>query len=53
MISDFGAMITATVQLFSLELTIYGFTFSFWQVFLFSIAAGIVAWILAQIFLGD
>ena len=53
MISDFGAVIAATVQLFSVELTIYGFTFSFWEVFLFSIAAGIVVSILAHIFLGD
>lgn len=53
MISDFGAMISATVQLFSVEFTIYGFTFSFWEVFLFSIAASIVVWILARIFLDD
>lgn len=53
MISDFGAMISATLQLFSVEFTLYGFTFSFWEVFLFSIAAGITVWILAHIFLGD
>lgn len=51
MLSDFGSFISATVQLFSMEFTIYGFTFSFWEVFLFSIAAGIVAWILFKLFL--
>ncbi len=51
MLSDFGAFISATVKLFSMEFTIYGFTFSFWEVFLFGIAAGIVAWILAKLFL--
>lgn len=53
MISDFSAMIAATVELFSVEFTIYGFTFSFWEVFLFSIAASIVIWILAHIFLDN
>lgn len=53
MISDFGAMIAATVELFSVEFAIYGFTFSFWEVFLFSVAASIVVWLLAHIFLGD
>lgn len=51
MLSDFGAVITAAVQLFSMEFTLYGFTFSFWEVFLFSIAAGIVAWVLGKLFL--
>lgn len=53
MISDFGAMLSATLQLFSMEFTIYGFTFSLWEVFLFDIVAGIVAWILCRIFLDD
>ena len=35
MISDFGALLSFTLQAFSMEFTIYGFTFSFWQVFLF------------------
>lgn len=51
MLSEFGALIDATVRIFSIEITIYGFTFSFWEVFLFNIAASIVAWILAKLFL--
>ena len=50
MISDFGLLIEKTVELFSIEFTIYGFTFSMWQVFLFDIAAGIVAWVLVEVF---
>lgn len=51
MLSDFGAVVSATVQLFSIEFTIYGFTFSFWEVFLFSIAASVAAWFLGKLFL--
>lgn len=53
MISDFGLIIEKTVQVFSIEFTIYGFTFSLWQVFLFDIAAGIVAWVIGRWLLGD
>ena len=50
MISDFGQVIEKTVELFSIEFTIYGFTFSMWQVLLFDIAAGIVIWLLVEVF---
>lgn len=50
MISDFGLLIEKTVELFSIEFTIYGFTFSMWQVFLFDIAAGVVAWVICEVF---
>lgn len=53
MISDFGMLIEKVVELFSIEFTIYGFTFSMWQVFLFDIVVGIVAWIISEVFLGD
>lgn len=51
MISDFGMVIEKIVELFSIEFTLYGFTFSMWQVFLFDFAAGIVTWILVEVFL--
>lgn len=51
MISDVGALFSAVVELFKIEFTIYGFTFSMWQVFLFNIAAGIVGWFLREVFL--
>lgn len=50
MISDFGMLIEKVVELFSVEFTIYGFTFSMWQVFLFCIAADIVISILVEVF---
>ena len=53
MISDLGALITWTREVFALEFTLYGFTFSLWQVFAFSAVAGIVGRILAEVFFGD
>lgn len=53
MISDLGALFAWVVQLFSLEFTIYGFTFSMWQVFLFDIVISIVGWTLGKVFLDD
>ena len=50
MISDFGQLIEKVVEAFSIEFTIYGFTFSMWQVFLFDIATSIVIWVLVEVF---
>ena len=50
MISDFGLIIEKVVELFSIEFTIYGFTFSMWQVYLFDFAAAIVIWVLVEVF---
>ncbi len=52
MIEDFGAMISAVVTLMKTELTLYGVTFSFWQVFLFVVVVAIVAYFLGGAF-GD
>lgn len=46
MIEDFGAMISAVVRIFKIEFTLYGVTFSFWEVFLFTAVVGIVAYLL-------
>ena len=51
--NDLAALFAKTVQLFSLEFTLYGFTFSLWEVFLFNAVVGIVALILGAIFFGD
>lgn len=53
MISDLSTLFAWVVEVFSIEFTIYGFTFSLWQVFLFDIAAGILVWVLREVFLGD
>lgn len=51
MISDIGAVFQKVLEVFQIEFTIYGFTFSMWQVFLFDFAASIVIWILVEVFL--
>lgn len=53
MISDLGSVLSAVLGLFQLEFTLYGFTFSFWQVFAFTVIASLIAWILVEVFLGD
>lgn len=50
MMSDFGAMISATFSLFQTPFTMYGFTFTWFEVFAFSIVVGIVGWILYELF---
>lgn len=50
MLSDVGLVFEKLVELFSIEFTIYGFTFSMWQVFLFDFAAAIVIWIIVEVF---
>ena len=50
---DFAALLSVTYRIFALEFTLYGFTFSLWEVFLFSAVVGIVARILGEIFFGD
>lgn len=51
MLSDIPLIFEKVVELFSIEFTLYGFTFSMWQVFLFDFAAGIIIWIIVEVFL--
>ena len=48
--SDVQAMFDATLALFKLEFTLYGFTFSFWNVLLFSIIGGMILWFIGGLF---
>ena len=48
-----GILFSYVMELFKIEFTIYGFTFSFWQVFVFSIVVSLVCWLLWEVFLGD
>lgn len=41
---DMQAMFTATLALFKTPLTLYGFTFSMWEIFLWGIVAGLLIW---------
>jgi len=42
-----------TIRIMNFQLTLFGFTFSFWQIFIFTTVAGLVAWFLGEVFLGD
>lgn len=53
MVSDFGVMLSSAMQIMQVELTLWGFTFSLWQIFLFGIVASIVIWVLWEVLLGD
>ena len=44
------AMFDATLAVFKIPITIYGFTFSYWNVFLFVIVAGIVLSFIRRLF---
>ena len=47
-----GALFSTVVAIMQIDLTIFGFTFSLWQVFVFDIVVSILAWIIAEVFLG-
>lgn len=49
----FGTIISATMGLFQKELTVFGYTFSFWQVFVFTFVAAILAFAIGGFFNGD
>ena len=49
----FGQAVQSALDIFKIEFTLWGFTFSFWEVFAFTIVAGIVCWVISEIFLGD
>lgn len=49
----FGTVLSLVMGLFQTEFTLYGFTFSFWQVFVFTTVASIVGGILWEVFLGE
>lgn len=53
MIGDFAALLSWTFKIFDLPITLYGFTFSFWQVFAFGAVSCIVGRFLAEVFLDD
>lgn len=48
-----SALFSGVVDLFKVEFTLFGVTFSLWEVFLFTIAASITLWILKELFLSD
>ena len=53
MVSDLGALFSWILELFMYEFTLYGVTFSMFQVFVFSTVAGIIGWFLGRLFFDD
>lgn len=53
MAEDFGAMIAAVMKLLQVEVTLYGVTFTWFQVFAFTVVVGIVCFLLGGVFGGD
>lgn len=49
---DFGLLLEVTMDIMKTPVTIWGFTFSWWEVFVFTIVAAIVFLIVAYVLLG-
>lgn len=47
-----GAVISSVLQIFRIEFTLGTLTFSFWQIFLYSIVAGAVIYLIVK-WVGD
>lgn len=50
---DLVALMDSTLSLFKIKFTIYGYTMSFWEIFLWVILAGIVVGFIGGFFGGD
>lgn len=48
--SDVQAMFEATLAIFKMEFTMYGFTFSFWNVLLFAIFGSMIMYFIGGLF---
>lgn len=48
----FGLVLSSVQSIFSIPFMLYGFSFSFWQVFLWSIVATIALWAVFKILEG-
>lgn len=53
MVSDLGALFSWIMELFMYEFTIYGVTFSMFQVFVFGTVARIIGWFIGRLFFDD
>ena len=50
---DIASLLQYTLRAVSVEFTLYGFTFSLWQVLAFATVASIIGKILGEVFFGD
>lgn len=45
-----GSVFSSALGIFKTPMNIFGFTFSWWDVFIWSIVAGLLIWFIARIF---
>lgn len=50
---DIASLLQYTLRAFLVEFTLYGFSFSLWQVFCFATVVTIIGKILGEVFFGD
>lgn len=50
---DISKLFVLTKNLMDTQLTLYGFTFSYWQVFLWVMVAGLIIWFIGKVFFDD
>lgn len=48
----FTSMMETVLDIFQIDFTIFGITLNFWQVFLFCLIAGVVAWFVGVVISG-
>ena len=53
MIETFQAIFSACFDLLNTEITIAGFTFSWWSILVFGIIASVIAWFIGKYYGGD
>jgi len=46
---DIGKLFEITKNLMDTPLTLYGYTFSYWQVFIWVIVAGLIIWFIGRV----
>ena len=51
--SDIATLFYYVIKLFQIEFTLYGHTFSLWEVFVFSVVASLICRLLWEVFFGD
>lgn len=49
----FGKLIMSIVDFMKIEFSVFGYTISYWQVFLFTMVGGILGWFIGEMLNGD
>ena len=47
-----GTLFIKTLEIFRIQLTIFGFTFSYWEVLVFTVVASLACWIVGVLLFG-